>query len=195
MVIELIKYILPGFIQYHPILGRNFLSLGLARLRAVLALAEVKPRLMCAGRLDSHLSLVGLVLGLWPVCLGFTTSMQKRVHCNFGCIICPTCQSRWRRWLLRLMRAVRINRQYLCTVARDCSSKVVASSIRGYHPLRPASPSMVLLIAGIQVDLHQSVPKVYITPASLHSASLYKDHVQLFTDLSFRHHRIVKNQN
>ena len=77
MVIELIKYILPGFIQYHPILGRNFLSLGLARLRAVLALAEVKPRLMCAGRLDSHLSLVGLVLGLWPVCLGFTTSMQK----------------------------------------------------------------------------------------------------------------------
>ena len=70
MVIELIKYILPGFIQYHPILGRNFLSLGLARLRAVLALAEVKPRLMCAGHLDSH-----LVLGLWPVWLEFTTSM------------------------------------------------------------------------------------------------------------------------
>ena len=75
MVIELIKYILPGFIQYHPILGRNFLSLGLARLRAVLALAEVKPRLMCAGHLDSHLSLVRLVLGLWPVWLEFTTSM------------------------------------------------------------------------------------------------------------------------
>ena len=42
-----------------------------------------------------------------------------------------------------------IESMYSC--ARDCSSQIVASSIRGYHPLRPASPSKVLLIAEIQV--------------------------------------------
>ena len=89
-----------------------------------------------------------------------STLCTSKSVCIFGCVICPKCQSRWGRWLLRLMRMVRINRQYicavanqeyLCTVAQDCSSQLVASSIRGYHPLRPTLPSMVLLIAGIQV--------------------------------------------
>ena len=129
MVIELIKYILPGFIQYHPILGRNFLSLGLARLRAVLALAEVKPRLMCAGHLDSH-----LVLGLWPVWLEFTTSMcalQFRLYYLSYVSVQVTkvivevnaCSSYQSTYLIS---------KYSC--AQDCSSQAAAgSSIRGYQ--------------------------------------------------------------
>ena len=113
---------------------------------------------------------------------------------------------------------------YLCTVAQensdtlvsmyscaqDCSSQIVASSIRGYHPLCHlwccSLQKYSLLIAEIQCTpicrntCAQCTPictegVLNLRACILLFTSLYnKDH-QLFTDLSFRHHRIAKNQN
>ena len=64
-------------------------------------------------------------------------------------------------------------------------------SIRGYHPLRQALPSMVLIIAEIQFGTHQSV--------NIHSPACVRPVcTRIITSsihLSCRHRRIVKNQN
>ena len=71
---------------------QSFVNTG-AKPRADLALAEVKPRLMRTGHLESWRPSkvwvgVGLpVLGLWSVWLELTPS---RSVCNFTPIICPT---------------------------------------------------------------------------------------------------------